>query len=49
MVSNRGIEVDPEKVKAITEMKPPKIEKEIRGFLGTKILSLQRTCDLYLL
>ena len=34
MVSQRGIEVDPEKVKAIVEMKPPRIKKEIRGFLG---------------
>ena len=33
MVSQRGIEVDPEKIKAIVEMKPPRIEKEIRGFL----------------
>ncbi|XP_075649665.1 uncharacterized protein LOC142620132 [Castanea sativa] len=34
MVSNRGMDVDPEKVKAITEMKSPKTKKEIRGFLG---------------
>ncbi len=34
MVSSRGIEVDPTKIKAILEMPPPKIEKEIRGFLG---------------
>ena len=33
MVSQRGIEVDPNKIKAIVEMKPPRIEKEIRGFL----------------
>ena len=36
MVSQRGIEVDPEKIKAIVEMKPPRTEKEIRGFLGRK-------------
>ena len=30
MVSQRGIEVDPEKIKAIVEMKPPRTEKEIR-------------------
>ena len=34
IVSQRGIEVDPDKFKAIMEMKPPKTEKEIRGFLG---------------
>ena len=34
MVSQRGIEVDPDKIKAIAEMKPPRTEKEIRGFLG---------------
>ena len=32
--SQRGIEVDLEKIKAIVEIKPPRIEKEIRGFLG---------------
>ena len=34
LVSDRGIEVDPSKIKAILEMPPPKSEKEIRGFLG---------------
>ena len=34
MVSQSGIEVDLEKIKAIVEMKPPRTEKEIRGFLG---------------
>ena len=29
-----GIEVDPEKIKAITEMPAPKTEKEVRAFLG---------------
>ena len=33
LVSNRRIEVDPFKIKAILEMPPPKSEKEIRGFL----------------
>ena len=28
MVSQRGIEVDPDKIKAIVEMMPPRIEKE---------------------
>ena len=34
MVSQRGLEVDLDKIKAIVEMKPLRIEKEIRGFLG---------------
>ena len=29
MISQRGIEVDPHKIKAIVEVKPPRIEKEI--------------------
>ena len=35
IVSERGIEVDPEKIKAILDMPAPRNEKEIRGFLGT--------------
>ena len=34
MVSSRGIEIDPIKIKAILEMPLPKMEKEIRGFIG---------------
>ena len=34
LVSDRGIDVDPSKIKAILDMLPPKSEKEIRGFLG---------------
>ena len=34
IVSNKGIKVDPDKAKAIREMPVPKIEKEIKGFLG---------------
>ena len=34
VVSQRGIEVDSDKVKAIREMPVPKTEKEVRGFLG---------------
>ena len=33
VVSQRGIEVDPDKFKAIQEMPAPKKEKEVRGFL----------------
>ena len=34
LVSDRGIEVDPSKIKAILDMPPPKSEKEIKGYLG---------------
>jgi len=34
IVSQRGIEVDPSKIKVIVEMKPPRTEKEIREYLG---------------
>jgi hypothetical protein len=51
MVSSRGIKVDPTKIKAILEMPPSKIEKEIRGFLGRLqyisifIARLTTTCE----
>ena len=34
IVSDRRIEVDPSKIKAILDMPPSKSEKEIQGFLG---------------
>lgn len=34
IVSQKGIEVDPDKVRAIREMPVPKTEKQVRGFLG---------------
>ena len=34
MISKRGIEVDPDKIKAILDMPAPRTEKKIRGFLG---------------
>jgi len=34
IVSQRGIEVDPDKVRAIQEMSAPQTEKQVRGFLG---------------
>ena len=34
IVSERGIEVDPDKVKAIQEMSPPRTETEVRSFIG---------------
>ena len=33
-MSDKGIKVDPSKIKTILEIPPPKSEKEIRGFLG---------------
>ena len=33
VVSNKGIKVDPAKVKVIQEMPVPRTEKEVRGFL----------------
>jgi len=34
IISQKGIEVDPNKVRAIREMSAPKTEKQVRGFLG---------------
>ena len=34
IVSEQGIEIDPEKIRAILDMPAPRTEKEIRGFLG---------------
>ena len=34
IVSERGIEVNPEKIRAILDMPAPRTEREIRGFLG---------------
>ena len=34
MISERGIEADPDKTRAILDMSPPQTETEIRGFLG---------------
>ena len=34
IVNEKGVEVDPTKVKAIQEMPEPRTEKEVRGFLG---------------
>ena len=31
VISSRGIEIDPTKIKAILSMPPPKIEKQIQG------------------
>ena len=39
LVSDRGIEVDPSKIKAILEMPPPKSEKEIRGIYCYIVMS----------
>lgn len=51
LVSERGIKVDPAKIKAIQEMPEPKTEKEVRGFLGRLnyiarfISNLTATCE----
>ena len=34
MVSQRGIEANPDKIKAILEMQPPKTTKEIQRLTG---------------
>ena len=34
MVSERGMEVDPDKIRAILDMPAPRTKREIRGFLG---------------
>ncbi|KAG8481783.1 hypothetical protein CXB51_026423 [Gossypium anomalum] len=34
VVSEKGIEVDSDKVRAIRELPPPRTQKEVRGFLG---------------
>ena len=34
MVSERGIKADPDKIRAILDMPTPRIEREVRGFLG---------------
>jgi len=34
VVSEKGIEVDPDKIKAFQKLPPPKTTKEVRGFLG---------------
>ena len=51
MISERGIEVDPDKIRAILNMSPPQTETEIRGFLGRLqyisrfIVRLTDTCE----
>ncbi|XP_047313954.1 uncharacterized mitochondrial protein AtMg00860-like [Impatiens glandulifera] len=51
LITQRGIEVDPRKIAAITAMPTPRNEREVRGFLG-KIQYISRfiskltfTCD----
>ena len=51
IVSDKGIQVDPAKVKAIQEMSTPRTKKEVRGFLVrlnyiTRFIShLSATCE----
>ena len=39
IVSRRGIELDPSKIKAIQELPPPKTRKEVMSFLGRLTIS----------
>ena len=51
MISERGIEVDLDKIRAILDMSPPQTETEIQGFLGRLqyisrfIVRLTDTCE----
>jgi len=51
VVSQKGIEVDPDKVKAILEIPKPRTKKQVRGFLGRSnyivrfISQLTATCE----
>ncbi|KAI5406024.1 hypothetical protein KIW84_052688 [Lathyrus oleraceus] len=54
IISEKGIKVDPTKVKVIQEMPAPKTEKQVRGFLGRltarcapifKLLRKDQSCD----
>jgi hypothetical protein len=46
VVSDRGIMVDPDKIRVIQAMSSPKTEKEIRGFLGELFIAqLTTTCE----
>ena len=51
VISGKGIQVDPAKVKTIQEMPASRTEKEVRGFLGRLnyiarfISHLTATCD----
>jgi len=52
VVSNNGIEINPDKVKAMQAMSSPKTEKQVRIFLGCLnyiaqfIPQLTTTCDI---
>jgi len=51
VVSQKGIEVDPNKVRVMLEMPEPRTEKQVRGFLGRLnyiarfISQLTATCE----
>ena len=47
MVSKRGIEADPDKIRVIFDMLAPRTEREIRGFLG-RIQYISRFINRYL-
>ena len=34
MVNKKGIEIDPDKVRAVQDLPPPRTQKEVRSFMG---------------
>ena len=34
LISKKGIEIDPDKVRAIQDLPPPRSQKEVRSFMG---------------
>ena len=46
MVSERDIEADPDKIRAIIDMPAPRTEREIRGFLG-RLQYIARLANIY--
>ena len=34
VVSKKGIEIDPDKIRAIQDLSPPRTQKEVRSFMG---------------
>ena len=48
MVTHRGIEVNPDQIKAINDLKPPRNAKEVQqliGMIATLILFISRSAD----
>jgi len=47
MVSSRGIEIDPSKVKAICDLRPPTTTKEVRSLMGRLNYVARFICQLF--